>query len=625
MEPTDSPRRAVRFGAFEVDVRAGELRRSGVRIKLQEQPFQVLVRLLERPGQVVTREELRHSLWPEDTFVDFDHSLNTAVNRLREALGDSADSPRFVETLPRRGYRFIAPLAPPVAGLEVVDGARPVALVSVASHARAWGVRAAVLAAVVLLAVAGYLAWRRAAPPAAEPGQRLMLAVLPFENLSGDPEQEYFSDGLTEEMITQLGQLQPKRLGVIARTSSFHYKGTNKSIEEIGGELGVDYILEGAVRREGERVRVSAQLIQVSDQSHLWTESYDRELSGILGLQGELARAIAREIRLTLSPRTTAQLASARQVNLEAFDAYLLGRHYARQSAMGWKSAEYYLRAIEKDPNYAPAFAGLAEQAAFALPASKYMPRARAAATKALQLDEKLSEAHMALGLVKLFYDWDWTGAESEFKRAIELDPGSSLGHHRYTHYLWAMGRPEEALAEARLAQQLDPRSLLSNLNLGRTYYFVRDYDKAIEQHQKTLALDPNYYWAHFFLGITYEQKGMHKEAIAEIVKARELAGDPALASAMSKAYATSGYQGALRTWAEDWAEDVERGEMVQPSSVAMIYSRLGEKEKALEWLEKAFQQRARGLVYVRVEPQLDPLRSDPRFQNLLRRMDFPN
>lgn len=621
MEQARRAPRVARFGIFEADLRSAELRRQGLKTKLHGRPFEILALLLERPGEVVTREEFQRTLWPADTFVDFNHGLNNAINKLREALGDAAESPRFVETLPRRGYRFIAPV-------EILDGAKPA---EASKHGpRISRVRLGVAAGVLLLLGLVFWNWPKGTSPATP---RVMLVILPFENLSGDPEQQYFSDGLTEEMITQLGQLQPERLGVIARTSSFHYKGTSKSAAEIGQELGVNYLLEGSVRREGEHVRVSAQLIRVGDQSHLWAESYDRELSGILVLQRELARAIANEIRVKISPEQEVLLGRTRAVNPEAHEAYLKGKYHLSKGQLPHfqKGVEFFQEAIERDPNYAPAYVGVAsayiEGNYLGLQPHEAMPRAKAAAEKALALDARQAGAHSALAWIAWMYEWDWQAAERGFQRALELEPGSARTVGQYAFFRATLGHFEVALAEAERARALDPVSLDTNLILGRILHFARQYDRAIEQYQKTLELDPNFHWARFFLGITLGTKGLHKEAIQQIAESNCQAGESGkqFADELLRAYAGSGYSGALRRWAELWSRDLPAGQpRPQAVSLALIYANAGDKERAFEWLKRAFQERSRSLVYLKVDPQLDPLRGDPRFEESLRRMNFP-
>ena len=580
-ESTRSPR-VVRFGVFEVDLRTGELRRSGLKIRLQDQPFQILAMLLERPGEVVTREELGQRLWPADTFVDFDRGLNTSIKRLREALGDSADNPRFIETLPRRGYRFIA----------AVEGASRPKLLS----------------------------------------GKILLIVLPFENLSGDPTQEYFSDGMTEEMITELARLNPEALGVIARTSAMQYKSTNKGIDQIGHELGVDYILEGSVRRAGNRVRISAQLIQASDQTHLWADSYDRDLEDILTLQGEVARAIAGEIRIKVTPREQTRLASPRPVNRESHEAYLKGRYYWNKFTEEGlrKGLEYFQQAIAIDPGYALAYAGLADSYTILgsgygyLPPNEAYPRAKVAAKKALEIDDTLPEAYTSLGAAKLFYDWDWRGAEQVLKRAIELNPSYCTAYELYGFFLQAMGRLNEALREVRRALELDPLSLISNTDVGLGFLLARQYDQAIEQCQKSLEMDPNFIVAHEYLGRAYLEKSMFEESIAEFQKAITLSGGKTRFKAfLGNAYAASQRRGeALKLLHE--LQEFPTQRYVSSYDIATIYIGLGEKERAFEWLGKAYEERSCFLLWLKVDPIFDTLRSDPRFQDLLRRMNIP-
>jgi TolB-like protein/Tfp pilus assembly protein PilF len=589
--------RMLRFGIFDLDLQAGELRRSGVKVKLQEQPFRILAILLERPGEVITREQLRQRLWPPDTFVDFEHSINIAVKRLREALRDSADNPRFVETLPRRGYRFIAPV-------------EPAGAISEAPREQAIS--------------------RRIATP---PGAKIMVVVLPFENMSGDPEQEYFSDGLTEEMITQLAVLAPARLGVIARTTSLQYKRTPRAIDLICRELGVDYVLEGSVRRQGNRVRVSAQLIQVSDQAHLWAASYDRELGGILALQSEVARAIAEEIQIRLTPQQHTLLASVGPIDPEAYEAYLKGRYYWNKRTVDdlWKAIQYFQRATRFAPEYGPAHSGLSDVYAFLPaiagaittppsvaqgPAKEIARLAREAALRALEIDETLAEAHTSLGAVKAYYDWDWMGAEAEFKRAIELNPRSSEVHRQYGWYLSVVGRHNDAIAEAEMARKLDPLSLNANNDLGMAYCFARVYDRAIEQSRKTLELEPRFFRSYLFLAASHMSMQMYEEALADLQKAE------AAPEIMAIGFALTGRTAQAR---EMLAESI--GTRVRETSgvfVAICCDALGERDRAFEWLEKAYDSHQFHITWLRSFPPLDSLRTDPRFQNLLLRVNFP-
>ncbi len=621
MQNTNLSRESARFGVFELDLRAGELRKQGLRIKLQEKPFQVLALLLERPGELVTREELQKKLWPGDTFVDFDHSMNTAVNKLREALGDSAESPRFIETLPKRGYRFIAP----VQGLSRAEAAP-----AVGSRARQRPAIVGVVAAlVVVLGLAAYLGWTRWGRRATPPEGRIMLAVLPFENLSGDPEQEYFSDGITEEMISQLGQVHPERLGVIARTSAMQYKKTNKRVDQIGRELGVDYVVEGSVRRANERVRVTAQLIQVSDQTKIWSDSYESALGDVLALQNEVAGAIAAGIQLKLTPQQQAHLARARPVKAEAYEAYLRGRFYwSRRTDDGLRKAiQEFDRSIGVQPDYAPAYAGLAD-AYFSsgfwgvYPPLEVVPKGQAAARRGVELDETLPEAHTAMALAYL-WDKDLGAVEREFQRALELNPGYAQAHLWYGDHLASIGREEESAAERRRARELDPLSVwISNVE-GFHLFLARRYDDAIKQFLRTLEYDPNYALPHYELGRAYEEKGMYGEALREFQRARELSPDnPLVLAGLGNCYGRMGNRReAVRVLADLKALAGRR--YVSPLYFAHVYVGLGEKEQAFAWLEKSYQERAGHLRYLKVDPIYDPLRSDPRFAVLMKRTGF--
>jgi TolB-like protein/DNA-binding winged helix-turn-helix (wHTH) protein/Tfp pilus assembly protein PilF len=503
--------------------------------------------LLEKPGEVVTREELRNKLWSADAFVDFDVGLNNAILRLRNALGDSAEKPRFIETLPRRGYRFIAPVEngaaartvafPPsgsVAPAESKDAARferPLAVTSTAVPTRRMPARfwlgAATAAVFVMLLWVLNLGRHRFFDTA--PSRRIQaLAVLPLENLSGDPSQEYLADGMTDELITDLASIASLR--VISRTSTSHYKGTRKTVPEIARELHVDAIVEGSVARSANRVRIRAQLIRAAPEEHLWAESYERDLPDVLALQRDVATAIAGKIRINLTPEEKVRLASARQVNPEAYQLYLRG-HFSFES---WTldavriARENFQKAIEKDPNYAPAHAGLADTYVFGvtgLQPKVSIPLARAAALKALELDNSLSDAHAALAQIKFLGDWDWVGAEKEFRLAIDLNPGDTLAHHMYSHFLLAMGRNAESLDESELYLRLDPLSAPANHHLAWHYLATGQYDLAIQQDLKALQIDPNYLDSLHGLGEEYRHKGMPQEALAHYEKEMTLSG----------------------------------------------------------------------------------------------------
>lgn len=577
MSARSDPGGAIRFGPYEVDLRTGELRKKSFKIRLQDKPFQILAALLERPGEIVSREELHRRLWPGDTFVDFDNGLNTALTKLRESLGDSAEDPRYIETFPRRGYRFVAPVSK------------------------------------------------------AAQSQVTKLAVLPFENLSGDQEQEYFSDGLTEEMITQLARLNPERLGVIARTSSLRYKKTSKGIGKIARELNVDWILEGSVRRAAERVRITAQLVRTQDESHLWAQSYDRDLRDILAVQSEVALAIAAEIQLKLAPGARAKSKSARQVNPEAHRASLMGcYHVARFNREGLaKGIEYLLRSIELDPDYAPPYDDLAFAYFFSsgwtLPPADAMRKAKEAAIEGLRLDEGMAEARATLGLVHLRYDWDWDAAERECRRAVEINAGSARAQEFYGWYLAAMGRFDEAVDRLKRALDLDPVSPEMSTLLGHVLYLARRHDEAVEQLGEALDLDQNYWFTHLVLGLALQQKGKLAEAIEEFLKARrDDPINPETLGALGQAYALAGEKHKANEVLEELARWAQRY-YVSPFHRGRIHAALGQTDEAFRWFETAYQERSFYLTWFKVEPELDPLRADPRFKSLLHRLSFPS
>jgi TolB-like protein/DNA-binding winged helix-turn-helix (wHTH) protein/Tfp pilus assembly protein PilF len=613
--------RVLRFGNFEVDLRAGELYRQGRQVKLQEQPFQVLAMLLERPGEVVTRQEVQERLWTEDTFVDFDHSLNVAIKKVRDALGDSADSPRFIQTVARRGYRFIAP---------VEDEGRPSTPRTDRFRRRqVWLVLSFLVA--TCLAV-GYVAWDQFRPPLRQEADKIMLVVLPFENFTGDPEQEYFSDGLTEEMITELGRLHPERLGVIARTSSMHYKNTEKRADQIGEELGVDYVLEGSVRQDSERVRITAQLIQVGDQTHLWARSYDRHRGEILALQRDVARAIVEEIEIKLTPEQELHLAGQVTVNQEAYENYLKGLYFWNKVTPDAlrKSVDHFRQAIAQDPSYALPYAGLS--AAYAvmgyqnmLPPHDAYKEAKMATVKALELDETAEPAHAQLGFIALFYEHDWARAERAFQRAIALNPSAPNAHKGEAYVHVTQGRFEQALAAIERARKLDPLSALTNADVGYILYLAREYDQAAEQLQETLAWEPNFGYAHMCLALVYAAKGLYREALTEEVIGWRLASvETDIVEAVERDFEESGWRGMWQGRLKYMLKMKSEGGRVPAAHLAEIYIRLDDKDNALAWLERAIQERNHQVAFLAVDPKFDPLRSDPRFQDILWRLNLP-
>jgi TolB-like protein/Tfp pilus assembly protein PilF len=567
-------RQRVRFGEFEVDFHAGELSRCGVKIKLQRQPLQVLQLLLEQSGKLVTREELRQKIWPSDTFVDFEQGLYNAVRRLRDALEDSADKPRFIETLARRGYRFIGTVE-----------TRPRKIES--------------------------------------------LAVLPLEDLSGAPEQEYFAEGLTEALITTLAKIGDLR--VVSRTSAMRYKGVRKPLQEIAQELDVDVVVEGTVLRAEQRVRITAQLIHAATETHLWAETYDRELRDVLSLQSEVAQAIARQIQIKLTPQEQAHFEQIQVVDPEAYEAYLKGRyHWNRRSGKGLQYAvQYFQQAIAKDSAYVAAYAGLADCLSllgfwgFVHP-DEGAGRAKQLALKAIEMNRGLAEAHTSLAWATIIYDFDFRTAEREYERAIELDPRYATAHQWFGISLILMGRFDEGFTELKRAIRLDPLSIIINATLGMGYWLARRYDEQIEQFEKTLELDPDFALAHAVLGYAYLYKCMHEQGIAEVRKGLELSqGAPTFLAWLAEAYAAGGYF--------DEAQEIMR-ELEQTSTqryvmryqIARICAALGKKEEALQWLEIGYRERDPWTVALKVEPRFDDLRSDPRFQDLMVRMNFP-
>ena len=630
-----TPRQVVQFGIFDLDLGMHELRRDGVRVKLQDQPFQILVFLIERGGVAVTREELRQKLWPSDTFVDFDHGLNTAVKKLREALDDSADNPRFVQTIPRLGYRFIAPTAhsgrSQMAGpLLKVDSPAKTASQKVTSARHAlWGRLSWIIpAAVAILVIAAYFLRQRLERPTSSQNERIMLAVLPFENLGQDPNQEYFSDGLTEETITDLGQMNSNRLGVIARTSAMTYKGKSLSIAQIGRELGVDYILEGSVRKEGDRLRINAQLIRVNDQTQIWAHSYESPLRDILAVQGRIGQALSDAVRLELSPAQKAHLTNTPDLNLEAFDAYLRGRYFLNELKPPSirKGIEYFEEAIHIDPRDALPYAGLAYAYAM-LPITTDVPsgdsfhRAKAAAAQSVSLDNTLAEAHVALCAVDFWYEWDWPRAEEECRKAIALNPNYALAHMRYAHVLSNEGRHAEAFQEIERARLLDPSSHITNTNKGFFLYQARQYDLGVEQLRKALEFDPSFWVAHVDLCKAYEQVRMYDSGLSECRKAWELSsGNTEAISLKAHILAAQGKVPEARKELQ-YLKRLAGTKYVPPYNVALIYAGLGEKDPSLEWLEKAYQEHDVHLVFLLVDAKWDALRGEPRFQNLLHRM----
>jgi len=636
------PNSVVRFGTFEVSLQSGEVRKAGLRIRVQQQPLKLLEVLLERSGEVVTREELRSRVWPDESFGDFDQALNIAIGKLRSALGDSAENPRFIETLPKRGYRFIADVSvvdtearlkrqEPVAGdLPATDPGHRIqgAGLAVAPDRRLSPMHQVLIALALVLSLAILSVWLFRSRAPASTGIR-SIAVLPLDNLSGDASQNYFADGMTDELITDLAQISALR--VISRTSVMVYKGARKPLPQIARELNVDAVVEGTVLRSGDQVRITAQLIEAATDKHLWSQSYEGELRDTLALQNRVASAIADQIRINLTPQEQAALKSVKVVNPEAYESYLKGRYFwNKRTADGLKIAlAYFKQAIEEDPKYAQAYSGLADTYALlgdwqyaVMTPKETFPKAKAAAIKALELDSALGEAHNSLAFVLDGFDWDFDSAGKEFLRAIELSPGYATAHHWYAWHLSLLGRYDEAIAEMRKAETLDPLSLIINADLAELLVIAHSYDESIRQSRKTIEMDPNFALAHNQLAQAYLQKHMYDEAVAELQEAVKLSGDsPTCIANLARAYVASGKRNEAVKLLGDLKKRSNPG-YSNASEIAEIYASLSDTDQAMNWLEKGYEERFNPGVLLR--PGFDPLRSDSRFQNLVRRIGLP-
>ena len=641
-----------RFGVFEVNLQARELRKHGTRVRLTGHAFEILAFLLERPGEIVTREQLRTRLWRGDTFVDFEHGLNTAVKKLRAALGDSPENSRYIETVPRHGYRFVAPVE--TAGQQAItqinvgaDATRR--LVSGSAQGSGETARSRlslslvgkfILAALVLIGVALVLNVAKTRErllalfqPSSESARTIILttnpsrsiAILPLENLSGDREQDYFVEGMTDELTTDLAQFQGLR--VISRTSAMHYKGTNKTAPQIGRELGVETLLEGTVERAGDRVRIRAQLIDCMNDRHLWARSYDRDFQDVLALQKELARNIVEQIQGNVSPQSMRPSVNLRPVDASAYEAYLKGRYFwNKRTTQGFRTAvEYFQEAIGRDPTYAQAYAGLADSylllGGYGFEEQKAaLSKAKTAALKALSIDDGLAEAYTSLGLIAEQSDWNWAESERDFKRAIQLNPNYSVAHHWYGDgYLAAVGKADEAIAELRKAHDLDPLSLMIATDLAKRLCFAGNYDEGMEQFRKVLEIDPKFAQSHYYLSQAFEMKGLFPEAIAEAQKI-----DSPKEYAIGQLGHIYALQGRRREalGAVDQLQRLSKRIYVDPRYTANIFIALGEKDSAFAWLEKAFEQHSNAMIGLKCDRlYYDPIRSDPRFGALMARV----
>jgi TolB-like protein/DNA-binding winged helix-turn-helix (wHTH) protein/Flp pilus assembly protein TadD len=634
--------RRVRFGAFEVDLASGELFKHGIRIKIQDQPFQILMMLLERPGELVSREELRRKLWADDTFVDFDAGMNAAIRRLRDALSDSAGQPRYIETLPRHGYRFIgkaenvyseatpvisivSPSAAVLAAPDLLGDTTPSPQSAVSPVRRGsgflWLSAVAVTVGVVLSVGFGTADWRHRIFRAHASSRIQSIAILPLQNLSGDPSQEYFVDGMTDALTTNLAHI--KSLRVISRTSAMHYKNSRELLAKIAEELEVDAVVEGSVVREGNRVRINTQLIEASTDRHIWAGSFEREMPDVLTLQDDAARSIATQIAANLTPEDKARLKDAKTVNPAAYEAYLKGAYFfGKETGEGFEKAkEYYEQSIHLDPAYAPAYVGLAETFAWQSykglqPPAEAWTKAENLLAKALEIDATSSDAHVLRGMIQLQFRCDRSGAEKNLNHALELDPGSVRALDYHSYYLLETGRTDEAIAEKTRVAALDPVSVGTSAELGLYFLVAGRNDDAIEQLKKSLELDPNFSVAHTRLGWAYANKMQYDQAISELQRAIALDHAPTKVGRLGEIYARAGRaEEALGVINE--LKEMSTHRYVPPALIAVIYARLGNDSQAITWLEKATGQDGLSLS----DSVFDSLRSNPRFKVLEARL----
>jgi TolB-like protein/DNA-binding winged helix-turn-helix (wHTH) protein len=611
----------VRFGDFELDMRNGELRRGGVLVKLPPQPSKVLMLLVSRAGEVVPRQEIAKQVWDSDTFVDFEQGLNFAIRQIRAVLDDDADHPRYLETLPKRGYRFAAPVSDPArtSPLEPSSptittparrGAPPYALVFIAI--------AVVISGTAILGRSYF--YRSLTKPSGQPHIQ-SLAVLPLHNLSNDPQQEYFSDGMTDELITDLARISSVK--VISHTSVQRYKETKMTLPEIARQLGVDAVVEGSVMRSGDHVRITAQLIDGRSDQHLWAKSYERDLKDILVLQDDVAQQIAREIGINLIEVEKIKQASDNQVDPAAHEAYLKGSLYAsRWNCEGFETAvKYFQESVSKDPTFAPAYSAMADSY-FNLadwrcwPLDSTFTKAEAAALKATELNPSSAEAHADLGQLAFYHEWNWSKADAEFTRALELDPNAADTYADYAAFLVSVGRQEEGLAKMRRAHELDPVSEATNMDFVYIFYLTHQYDQGLDQARKTLELYPESYATYYWIGQCYEAKGMPKEAVAAYLHA--MSGVPEEAARLRAAYQKHGLPG---YWEEDSQWRKREHKPLDPVIEAMYFSHTGEKENALEQLDLAYKQHSDGLQFLKVNPVYDGIRDTSQFKQLVSKL----
>jgi TolB-like protein/DNA-binding winged helix-turn-helix (wHTH) protein/Flp pilus assembly protein TadD len=650
--PVISTDPVFRFGVFELDVKAEELRKAGTPVKLQPQPFRVLLVLVRSAGEVVTREAIRQEIWGNDTFVDFDQSLNFCIKQIRNVLGDEADVPRYVQTVHRRGYKFIAPVTSPRTTVEIGASAEGpltesgrVPIATVVTSAPVENVPAAVHVParrhismgllvgmwVVAAAIGAGLYWYLVDRSTPFPRGKARLLVLPFENLSGDPEQAYLADGVTEEISAQLGTLNPAKLGVIARTAAMRYRANPKTLAQTRKELGVDYVLEGSLRRSGDRVRVTTQLIKMSDETHIWAQSYDGEFSRLIALQKQVAHDVARQLSMVVPELQQTDPESL--IDPEAHDEYLRGRYLFLQTDVDsrLRGCTHFENAIKKDANYALAYVGTAwcyealNSLAVASP-QESMGKAHAAIRKALELDPNLPEAHAMLGLIYLTYDFDWAAADKELRMAIKLNPNYADAYRYYGTYLRNTGRANEALTYLERAKELDPASSANHVRIGWTYGFMHDWKNALPRFEAARVLDPKSPMPVIGIWISYEQLKNYDKAVEAWADALHLMNQDENAVFATRMYHEQGYMEAKLAVIKRQIDRMLKDDG-KPSfrsfDVAALYADMGDRDNAIRWMERAYTERNRDLYEIKVNPRFDSLRNDPRFQDLLRRMNL--
>jgi TolB-like protein/DNA-binding winged helix-turn-helix (wHTH) protein/Tfp pilus assembly protein PilF len=624
---------------LELDLQRYELRRGGHVLRLEKIPMELLIFLVENKDRLVGRDAIIQRLWGKDVFLDTEQGINTAVRKIRQVLRDDPDLPKFLRTVVGKGYRFVGPIvvvgerSPSLNAPQVQPSPSALKAEEQKDSFRAANARKSkvVLLIVVILAVAAFALrysgllnrWFRPHPVIGS------IAVLPLKNLSGNPADDYFADGMTDELITNLAKISSLRL--TSYTSIAKYKNTTKPLPQIAQELHVDAVLEGSVVRAGDQVRITAQLIYGPSDQHVWAEEYQRALRDVLSLQREVARDVAQEVRVTLTPGDRRRLATTGAIDPAAYESYLRGRSYwnQRNEASLHKAIEQFSKAVEIDPAYASAYSGIADcyttmgYLSYMDPLDAF-PQARTAATKAIELDPTLAEAHASLAYFNFYHAWSWQEAENEFKRAIELNPNYATAHEWYSYYLLAMGRFDQAFSEIQRARELDPLSVIISTDVGFNYFYRHDYDGAITQLRQTLAVSPNFPLAHLWLGRAYQQKHMYSEAIDEFNKT-----DAALPEWVVTIAGIGNVDG-------EWGKRMEAKQVlthlnelsshkyVTPYGVALVYAGIDDKDQAFAWLDKAFDGRSHWLVWLNRDPRWDRLRADPRFVELKSRIGLP-